>query len=686
MNEIKSNQFLYGGDYNPEQWLDYDNIIDQDFEIFLKTSINTVSLGMFSWSKLEPEEGKYDFEWLDNIFDRVEQMHGYIILATPSGSRPAWMAEKYPEVLRVNEDRVRRRFGGRHNHCLSSKIYREKIKNINEKLALRYGKRECLILWHISNEYSGECFCDNCQKKFRLWLQKKYGSLKNLNHAWWNDFWGHTYSSWNQVFPPSYKSELGCKGMNLDWRRFITDITIDFLENEVKPLRTITPNIPVTTNMMAFNPNMVPFTGLNYHKMSKKLDVISWDAYPNWNNDYQSLEELAINMGLINDYYRSLKKQNFLIMESTPSRVNWQKINKSKQPGINLLSSMQCIAHGSDSILYFQLRQSRGGAEMFHGAVIEHIRATEKRVFKEVSELGEKLKLISEIKGSTYEKAKVAIIFDCENYWALEDVEGFSKDATRYWEYIRECYSFFWKKDIPVDIISDQDDFSEYKLLIDPMHFSMKRSVAHELKKYVENGGTLIGSYIYGIVDENSLAYIDEIRDDIPKFLYGIKVNEIDVLYKEEYNVLEYHHVDYKILNCCTVMKLAGAKSLANYKKAFYKDTPAIASYKLGRGYSYFIGCHVEQRCIEKILNDIIDNLNICSNHDGLFNKKESCISIQKRNFQEKDFYFLMNFSDDSKEIEIQENCSLYDYIDGKSIIDKSILLKPLDVKILKKE
>ena len=305
---VDINQFLHGGDYNPEQWWDEPDVINQDFALFKQAKINTVTVGIFSW--------------LDEIFDRVEEMNGHVILATPSGARPAWLAQKYPEVLRTDNWGNKRGFGGRHNHCLTSPIYRKKVYEINTKLAEHFGQRKSLVLWHISNEYSGECYCDLCKDAFRKWLKNKYGDLATLNHAWWNTFWSHTYNEWDQVNPPSPLSEMGNKGMSLDWKRFITDQTISFIDNETAPLKKITPNIPVTTNMMAGNPLMDPFAGFDYQKVARHLDFISWDSYPAWGNDSQSTEELGRNVGLIHDFFRSLKHQNFLVMENTPSRVN----------------------------------------------------------------------------------------------------------------------------------------------------------------------------------------------------------------------------------------------------------------------------------------------------------------------------------------------------------------------------
>ena len=274
----KCRHLLHGGDYNPEQWLQSPEILDEDMRLMKEAGCNVVSIGIFSWAMLEPSEGVYDFSWLDNVMDRLAENNIYALLATPSASRPAWMSEKYPEVLRVQPDRVRVLHGRRSNHCYTSRIYREKTRQINEKLAERYKNHPALIMWHVSNEYGGECHCELCREAFREWLKNKYhNDLNELNLAWWTAFWGHTYSSWSQIEPPNtYNGEIGIHGLVLDWKRFVTAQTIDFMKNEIEPLRRITPDIPLTSNFMGAYP------GLDYWRFAPYLDVISWDSYPQW--------------------------------------------------------------------------------------------------------------------------------------------------------------------------------------------------------------------------------------------------------------------------------------------------------------------------------------------------------------------------------------------------------------------
>ena len=356
---------LHGGDYNPDQWREHPEIVDEDMRMMKLAGCNVMSIGIFAWTMLEPEEGRYDFSFMDFVMDKLAENGIKAILATPSGARPAWMAQKYPEVMRMNNKRERLLYGMRHNHCYTSTVYRQKTAEINRCLAERYKEHPALLMWHISNEYGGECHCPLCRAAFREWLKEKYhNDLNELNYQWWTNFWSHTYTSWEQIEPPSPIGEYQLNGLMLDWKRFVTYQTGKFMENEISPLREITPNIPVTTNFMDF------YDGLDYFKLRDLVDVVSWDSYPRWHRS-EGCVEIARRTAAIHDMYRSMKDKPFMLMESTPSLTNWQEINKLKRPGMHILSSFQAVAHGSDTVQYFQWRKSRGGSEKFHGAVVD---------------------------------------------------------------------------------------------------------------------------------------------------------------------------------------------------------------------------------------------------------------------------------------------------------------------------
>ena len=310
-------RICYGGDYNPEQWLDEPDILEKDIQYMKEAGINTVTLGIFSWSLLEPEEGTYNLQWLEDRINVLYENGISVILSTPSGARPKWMADRYPEILRVREDRQRNLFGERHNHCYTSPVFREKVRAINQHLAEKFAHHPAVILWHISNEYGGECHCPLCQKAFQDWLLKRYKTIDQLNKSWWTMFWSHTYPSFDAVESPSSRGEYQLHGLNLDWKRFVTEQTANFMEDEIKAIREAGAKQPVTTNLM------YDFPLLNYDRIARSIDIVSWDSYPIWHKKEDIIT--AMDNALQHDYMRSLKKKPYLLMESSPSVANWHK-------------------------------------------------------------------------------------------------------------------------------------------------------------------------------------------------------------------------------------------------------------------------------------------------------------------------------------------------------------------------
>lgn len=669
-------RFLHGGDYNPDQWLAYPEVLKQDLLLMQQAHTNTFSLGIFAWSALEPTEGQFEFAWLDQVMDDIAAFGGNVILATPSGARPAWMAEAYPEVLRTSEKREKCLQGGRHNHCFTSPVYREKVAIINQKLAQRYHDHPALLMWHLSNEYSGECHCELCQTAFRHWLKAKYDTLDALNHAWWGAFWSHTYTSWEQIQSPSPLGETMVHGLNLDWKRFVTDQTIDFYLHEVNAIKIYSSTIPVTTNFMADTADLLPFQSLNYGEFAKHVDIVSWDCYPAWHNDWETTASLASKVGFINDQYRSLKQQPFLIMESTPSGVNWHEFNKTKRPGMHQLSSLQFIAHGSDSNLYFQWRKSRGSSEKFHGAVVDHDGSTNNRVFQDVATVGKQLEKIKEIKGS-HKQARVAILYDWENNWALEDAQGFGLSTKRYPQTLQEHYRVFWEADIAVDIITPDHDLSHYSLVIAPMLYLITNKTIQTLQRFVANGGKLVGTYLTGCVNEYDLTYLGGWPKELAE-LFGIQVLETDTYYPTQRNEVVFCNQLFETKDYQTRIQLDTAATLGTYTQDFYAQEPACTVNDYQQGTAYFIGARTEPRFLKEFYALLIRE---CQLKNPFILESSPVVSVQTRENEEAIYVFLLNFSEQPSDVTLMK--SGYELLSSREI-DKKVSLAPYETKVIK--
>jgi len=640
---------LHGADYNPEQWVNYPGMVEKDVELMKQASCNIMSVGIFSWSKLEPEEGKYQFAWLDDVLNKLYERGIHVFLATPSGARPAWLSQKYPEVLRVGRNRVPALHGGRHNHCLSSPVYRRKVNEINLALAQRYAHHPAVIGWHISNEYSGECHCSRCQSDFRVWLQQRYQTLQQLNEAWWSDFWSHTYSDWSQIESPAPQGEVSIHGLNLDWRRFCSTQATDFCAQEIAPLKAANPDLPATTNFMEY------FYDYDYWQMSKVIDFISWDSYPMWHNR-QDETGLACYTAMFHDLMRSLKQgKPFVLMESTPSVTNWQPISKLKKPGMHILSSLQAVAHGADSVQYFQWRKSRGSVEKFHGAVIDHSGRLDTRVGKEVSELGRLLAAMAPVAGSRVE-ARVAIIFDWESRWAMDDAQGPRNAGLHYEQTVVDHYRPFWEQGIAVDIINADCDLSGYKLVIAPMLYMVREGFAARAEAFVRQGGQFVASYWSGIVNESDLCHLGGFPGPLRPLL-GIWAEEIDSLTDDETNSIRGVpgnelglQGSYQARHLCELINLEGATAQAVYGGDFYAGRPALTVNRFGDGRAWYVASRNDASFQRDFFMAIAQQLALPRALDTAL---PPSVTAQRRTDGESEFIIVQNYSDKTKAVEL---------------------------------
>jgi len=665
---------LHGGDYNPDQWPEA--VWEEDMRLMKLAHCNTMSVGIFSWTRLEPAEGQYDFGWLDRVMNLLAENGAYAVLATPSGARPAWLAANYPEVLRVRPDRGRNLFGRRHNHCFTSPVYREKTRAINYKLAERYRDHPALLVWHLSNEYSGECHCALCRDAFRRWLQDKYGTLDAVNHAWWTAFWSHTFTTWEQIEPPSPIGETSVHGLNLDWKRFVTDQTVDFMRNEIAPLRELTPDVPVTTNMMGSYP------GLNYWKFAPHLDVIAWDSYPTWHRGDDVA--LAADVAFLHDLNRSLKGgKPFMLMESVPSATNWMPAAKLKRPGMHALSSLQAVAHGSDTVQYFQWRKSRGSAEKFHGAVVDHVGHEGTRVFRDVADVGEKLAKLDAVVGTTV-RPDVAIVYDWENVWAMNDAQGPRQGDKGCLGDCKDHYRPLWRRGIPVDIIDMEQDLETYKLVVAPMLYMVRPGVAERIASFVQAGGTFVATYWSGIVDENDLVFLGGFPGPLREVL-GIWAEEIDALYEGDANaVVPVAGNDlglggpYVARELCDLIHAEHAEVLATYGGDFYAGRPALTVNQFGQGQAYYVASRNDERFLDDFYGALDARLGLLHSLPAAL---PAGVSAQMRSDGAHRYRFVMSFRAEAVPVDLGEG-TYVDLLTG-SKVGGEVTLDPYGVMVL---
>ncbi len=669
-----ADRVYYGGDYNPDQW--DEATIDEDMRLFKEANINLVVLPVFSWAKLEPQEGVYNFEWLDKLMDKFAENDLKVALATPTTAQPAWLSKKYPEVLPVDKQGRKRTHGMRVYFCVNSPKYRERAAAIAEQMAKRYSNHPALVLWHVANEYGTHCYCPTCQAKFRVWLKDKYKTLENLNDKWHTSFWGRTLYDFDEIMLPTELNDdhRFNPSVNLDYLRFMTDSTIECFENEANIIRKYCPDKTIQTNISGH------IEKLDQFKFVKHMDIAAWDNYP---KPTDARNFIAYK----HDLMRGLKDgESFMMQEQSPNQQNWQPYSKLKRPGEVRMLSYQAMAHGSDTCLYFQLRQSIAGQEMFHGAVITHAGHGNTRVFRECAQIGKELKQIGDTFVGGRISADVGVLYDWDNWWAMEYASAYCMPNKNfnYLKKISKYHKALFDKNIPLDIISENVDFNRYKVIFAPYLYMLKPHVAERINEFVKQGGVLVTTTLSGLVDENNRAVFGEYPGPLKEML-GIWVEETDALAPEDKNSLvmtgELKGMadEYSCGFHCDIIHSRGAKVLASYGSDFYAGTPVMTENTYGKGKAYYIGTEPN----DAFLADFVAE--ICKENDikAPFEVSDA-VEVTKRVNDRNETVFALNYDKENEGFINLGEGKYIDLIKNEEVTGKTSIA-PYDVRVLKK-
>ncbi|MEU3163445.1 beta-galactosidase [Streptosporangium sp. NPDC006930] len=539
----------YGGDYNPEQWPE--EVWKEDVELMRRAGVNLVSVGVFSWARLEPAPGVHDFGWLDRALDLLHDGGIRVNLATPTASPPPWFGLAHPDALTVTHDGTRLTHGSRDTYCVHSPAYRAACAGIARTLAERYRDHPALAMWHVHNEYGTTCHCDHAADAFRTWLRARYDILEALNDAWTTSFWSQHYSAWEQITTPRATQYLPNPSHALDFRRFVSDAMLDHFREQKAILRELTPDVPITTNFV-----LGDWVPVNHRHWAAEVDLVAIDHYPSTDppaetafaadlaRGWASSPTYASARGSIEAAYDPAHDspgpthgtsggrahgpttaKPWLLMEQAVVTYTGPRM-RAKRPGEITRLSLSHIARGSRGVMFFQWRASRGGAELWHGGMVPHA-GPDSRIFREICDLGALLPTLEDACAAPVE-AGAAILWDDEANWALQ-APGLPSTELNYTEAVRQAHRVLYRHGVTADLVHPSADLSAYPLVLVPSLYLISDADADNLRRYVSGGGTLVVSYLSGIADEHARVrlggYPGALRD-----LLGIRVEEFHPL------------------------------------------------------------------------------------------------------------------------------------------------------------
>lgn len=656
---------LYGGDYNPDQWSE--ETWQEDVRLMQAAGVNAVSLAIFSWAKLEPQPGQYNFGWLDQVIDLLHQGGIRVLMATATASPPPWFSKQHPESLPVDKNGLRFKPGARQHYCPNSEAYRTASSALAGKMAERYGNHPAVLMWHVNNEYAChiyECFCDTCRDGFRSWLKTRYQTLETLNESWGTYFWSQQYGQWDEIELPHRTASFVNPGQMLDYRRFMNASILRLFRGEVDAIRAAGATQPLFTNMV------FGLKWLDQFEWAQYADYMAIDIYPDPSMGDQAWNSVAFAY----DVMRSAKQgKPFLLLEQATTQVNWRPINQLKPPGMMRALSYQAVARGADSVMFFQWRASKAGAEKYHSAMVPHGGVQNSRVFDEVSQLGAELNQLTALIGTRI-PAQVGFLFSFENVWALEiDSKPAQINAI---ETILPWYDALNQQHIPVDVVHPDADFSTYRVLVAPLLYQLTQTQADRLRQFVQGGGTLIFSYFSGITDARDHIWLGGYPALIQDVL-GLRVEEWQPLLSDE--TAAFRDADGREAQAehwVDLLHPSTAEVTAHYQGGFIDQRPAITRNNFGAGQAYYVGTRPDAAYLRDLL------CRICAENSvhSLINS-DAGVEASIRTDGTNRYLFVINHTSEPAAVDLQDHRGA-DLLTG-DVFEGRSTLQPYEVRII---
>ncbi len=658
----------FGVDYYPEHW---DRTRwETDAKLMQEMGIQVVRMAEFSWHKLEPEEGRYDFTWLDDVISLLADYGIKTILGTPSAAPPAWMIQKHPDILPIDREGRVRGFGGRHHDCQSNPAYRSYIRKMVTNLAKQYGENENVIGWQVDNELGNShqdlCTCDHCKNRFQTWLREKYHTTDQLNAAWGTAFWSQEYNNFSEIHTPRITVTGENPSAMLDWKRFCSDLIVNFAKEQADIIRKYAKDQFVTHNYMGFADKV------DYYKLSEILDFVAHDQYPQGFYLEETPHEKNHVLAATLDVVRSYKNMPFWIMEQQSGITGWEVMGRTPAPGQLSLWALQSVAHGADAVVFFRWRTCAMGTEQYWHGILPHSGNPGRR-YAELKDMIQTMSpIMEEIKGSM-PKTEVGIVFSFDQDYAFT-IQPHHKDLN-YIHQVQKYYQAFYEQNIPVDFVQESGDFAKYRLLVAPLQYLMNPELEEKYISYVKNGGHLVLTMRTGVKDEHNLCMTDRELPGRLSEIAGIEVLDYDCLWDTEVEI-NYQDQVYKGVVWSDLMQLVSehTKTMASYASEFYAGEPCVTAHPYGKGICYYIGTEPKEELMQALMEDICKQAEI----SALANKVTE-VEFMTRENETSRYLFILNHSKESREYELPD--TEYHMIKGET----AGRISPYEVQILKK-
>lgn len=654
----------YGADYYPEHWPE--SRWPEDVRLMQAAGLNTVRMAEFAWTRMEPQDGVYDFSWLDRAIELLASHDIQAVLCTPTATPPAWLMHAHPECFLVDEHGQRLTFGHRRNTCPSQPVYRDYSARIVRAMAEHFASNDTVIGWQIDNEFGDRCYCQLCQQAFHEWLRAKHGSLDALNDAWGTDFWSHVYTAWDEIPLPWATSYTHNPGLALDYRRFMSDTYADYQRAQIRILRESCPGRWITHNLMGFR-----YPKLNYFDMAADLDFVSWDNYPR----FRGLPDLS-GIALAHDAMRGCKNANFWVMEAQSGPAGQTTVGTAPRPGEIPFWAWQAIAHGADGIVFFRWRTCRFGAEEYWHGVLDH-HGQPRRRYREVARLGETLGRVGGAIEGTKVAAQAAMLLSYDSRFALQN-QPVNPDLS-YEGVFADIYRALWERNIGVDIVPPDGDISAYAVVVAPVLYILPEETASRLRDYVRGGGMLITTCRSGVMDVHNTV----VNQPLPGLLAdvcGVTVDEYDSLPDEIELRLslgeELGGGQDMARVWADVLEPARARALATYDSEYYAGRPAVTVNRFGAGEAIYVGTVAEPIFWERLVDWLVASGQVAAPLTA-----PEGVEVTVREDDDAQYIFILNGTDEAQTVNLPAGG--HDLVSGTDVAGE-VVIAPLQVMVVR--